>query len=421
MSETIGQHLKREREARFLTLEKASAETHIRMVFLKALESDDYSVMPSAAQGRGFLRNYSEYLNIDIDEVISELQKNGPPIQEMNGPLPQINLVESDMPPLVDPQQEKTAPLPLTLLHSVQAWFARPHKTEPGAAAELNAPEQEPEPESQLTSVQAEEQTLPIETGQVEVKDEAKPNLFARLISLFRVRTSPSESAAMTEIDEAGAIEDPIHVTKQPAPAESPDVIFAEIGRKLRERRELISLTVEEVERHTRLRATLVKAMEEGAFDKLPSTVQTRGMLANYAAFLDLDADVILLRFADALQARHREKYSQTPREKIQTEVITSMPLFRSFIAGDLIFGVVMIVLIVALSVWGIGRVLNSQEQEFTQATAPSIVDVLAGTPLPTPSVDATFVPANDAPIPGIGETTIEAPTFGPNVNVVVT
>ena len=53
MSETIGHRLKREREARFLTLEKASAETRIRQIFLQALESDDYSVMPSAAYTSG--------------------------------------------------------------------------------------------------------------------------------------------------------------------------------------------------------------------------------------------------------------------------------------------------------------------------------------------------------------------------------
>ena len=47
---------------------------------------------------------------------------------------------------------------------------------------------------------------------------------------------------------------------------------------------------------------------------ELPSTVQTRGMLTNYATFLDMDVDKVLLRFADALQARHREKNPQEAR-----------------------------------------------------------------------------------------------------------
>ncbi|MCA2001516.1 MAG: helix-turn-helix domain-containing protein, partial [Chloroflexi bacterium] len=79
MRETIGQRLKKERKARFLTLEKASEATRIRKVFLEALEADDFSVMPSAAQGRGFLRNYAAFLGLDIDEMIAEMQRSAPP------------------------------------------------------------------------------------------------------------------------------------------------------------------------------------------------------------------------------------------------------------------------------------------------------------------------------------------------------
>jgi cytoskeleton protein RodZ len=447
MSITIGQRLKKAREELYLTLEKASDETRIRIIFLQALESDDYSLMPSSAQGRGFLRNYAEYLNINIDEMIADFQKNPPPPEEMSGPLPQVNLVESDIPPLTDPREEKKPP-PIW-----NSWFARRQKAELTPEVESTEPAQEetpipiaegeaeqPKPRSrrkkkveeefpptppvepvsqpeQAKEIKVEGESLPINTEQMEDKDEAQPGLLARLASLFRVRLNKSESD-MEEADEV-----PFGpATKQGMPSESASVIFAEIGRRLRERRELISLTIDEVERHTHLRAALVRAMEEGAFDKLPSTVQTRGMLANYAAFLDLDDDTILLRFADAVQARHREKYSETPRERIQTEVATSMPLLRSFIAGDLIFGVVMIALILALAVWGIGRVLNLRDNNLAQATAPSIVEVLAGTPLPTPSVDVTFVPVDDAPLAtgAPGQTSAAAPTLGANVNVVI-
>jgi cytoskeletal protein RodZ len=175
------------------------------------------------------------------------------------------------------------------------------------------------------------------------------------------------------------------------------------------------------VERHTKLRAAFVKALEEGAFDKLPSPVQTRGMLANYATFLDLDVDTILLRFADGLQARRYEKYAETPREKIQTEVVTSIPLLRSFIAGDLIFGVVMIAILVALAIWGVGRVVNSQEEKNAEATAPSIVNVLGSTPLPT----ATSISVEDNNSLTMTVTadpliTVDAPTRGVSANVTV-
>lgn len=439
MSLTIGQHLKQAREERYITLEKAADETRIRIVFIKALESDDYSVMPSAAQGRGFLRNYADYLNLNIDEVIAEMQRNAPPPEEFSGPLPQANLPETSIPPLTELQEKRKLPPFWT------SWFARLRKKESPAEAgtfevsqeEIHVPVPEADvelpksnsrkkknikeaaPQEQVTEIKVEAETPPAAAEQVEVKDEAKPNLPARLAAFFKIRLAtfkPESEPEMAEVSKPVVEPEP----KPAAPAEPAGVIFAEVGRKLRERRELISLTIDEVERHTHMRAALVRAMEEGAFDKLPSPVQTRGMLANYAAFLDLDPDIILLRFADALQARRREKYAETPREKIQTEVATSMPFLRSFIAGDLIFGIVMIAVILALAVWGIGRVAGSREA--AQATAPSIVDVLAGTPLPTPSVDTTFIPVNEAPIAtnAFGLNTPDVPTPGTNINVVI-
>ena len=67
MAETIGQRLKKAREYRNLSLEKAADATHIRSVYLRALEADDFSTMPSPVQARGFLRNYAQYLNLDLD------------------------------------------------------------------------------------------------------------------------------------------------------------------------------------------------------------------------------------------------------------------------------------------------------------------------------------------------------------------
>src|SRR3990172_2460268 len=415
---TIGQHLREAREERYLTLAKASEETRIWVVFLQALESDDYSVMPSAAQGRGFLRNYAEYLKINIDELIAEFQQQAPPPDEMSGPLPQVTLAETGVPSLSDSAGVQKPP-PFWI-----SWLSRPQKTASSPEEESSEPAQaqgEVQTSPAVVMQPAEkDESPPVEAEQVAAGDEPKPSLLARVIALFRVRIAGAESESVSEEDAGEPGVEP--EARQAEPTESADVIFAEIGRKLRERRELISLTIDEVERHTRMRATLVRAMEEGALDRLPSTVQTRGMLANYAAFLDLDADVILLRFADAVQARRRAKYSETPRENVQTQVETSMPLLRSFIAGDLIFGGVMITVILALAVWGIGRVLNLREQRLAESSAPSIVDVLAGTSLPTPTVDATFVPVGDAPIAtgAAGQTTLEAPTPAANINVVI-
>src|SRR5512144_2924487 len=71
---TIGQRLKEAREVKRLTLEKVFEATRIRVQYLRALEADDLSVMPSPVQARGYLRNYAEYLGLDVEQVLSELR-----------------------------------------------------------------------------------------------------------------------------------------------------------------------------------------------------------------------------------------------------------------------------------------------------------------------------------------------------------
>src|SRR5512147_1664792 len=74
MTQTIGQRLKAEREEQRLTLEKVFEATRIRIQYLQALEADDLSVMPSPVQARGYLRNYAEYLGLDVDQILDELR-----------------------------------------------------------------------------------------------------------------------------------------------------------------------------------------------------------------------------------------------------------------------------------------------------------------------------------------------------------
>ncbi len=388
MSETIGQRLKREREARYLTLEKAAAETRIRPVFLQALESDDYSVMPSAAQGRGFLRNYAEYLNLNVDEMIADIQRNPPVIEEVSGPLPQVNLSETEIPPLTE-SKEETPPLRFLnrLLSRKPKPTPTPETTEPLMAADSDD-------QNEVAEEPPAVEIAPDGDEQVSTKEEPNQSYLGRLVAFARKKDIEQDSVPAVVESKIEKIEEPLYQAES-VPDKPADVIMAEIGKQLRERRELISLTMDEVERHTHLRAVFVKALEEGAFDKLPSTVQTRGMLTNYATFLDLDVDAILLRYADALQARRREKYAETPREKIQTQVTTSTPFFRTFIAGDLIFGVMIITALAALAIWGVGRLVSLQNVE-VEPTAPSIVDVLGDIPVPTASEVATFLPVDD-------------------------
>ena len=198
---------------------------------------------------------------------------------------------------------------------------------------------------------------------------------------------------------------------------ENSNAIFVEIGNELRKRRELLSLHLDEVERNTHVKAHYLEALEKGAMDDLPSTVQTRGMLSNYATFLDLDVDALLLRFADALQARYRERNPQKPARKSGQPIIANIPPIRSFIAGDMIFGVGMVVLLVGFAIWGVSRVMAIQSQRAVQPTAPSISDVLLASPDPSLfTATPTLLPVES--FPGEATVTVVIPTQNINAEV---
>ncbi|MCC6187719.1 MAG: helix-turn-helix domain-containing protein [Anaerolineales bacterium] len=74
MSETVGQLLRAAREAKGQTLEDVESVTRIRARHLAALEADDFAALPSLAQARGFVKNYAEYLDLDIQEVLGRYE-----------------------------------------------------------------------------------------------------------------------------------------------------------------------------------------------------------------------------------------------------------------------------------------------------------------------------------------------------------
>ena len=77
--ETIGQILKNAREKKGLTIEELEATTHIVARFIKALENEEFDVLPGEIYVKGFIKNLSDKLSLDADMVLERynLQKNG--------------------------------------------------------------------------------------------------------------------------------------------------------------------------------------------------------------------------------------------------------------------------------------------------------------------------------------------------------
>ena len=266
---TIGKQLRQAREARSLSLEQVAQATHIRVRYLQALEAEQFEVLPSTAQVRGFLRAYAAHLKLDPAPLLAELSG------------------EVALPPPLD---------------------------------------------------------LP----------PAKP------------------------ID---------------LPVGSPEAIFTEIGERLRAQRELLGLTLEDVERHTHIRSHYVRALETGNLAGLPSPVQGKGMLSNYATFLGMDTDAILLRFADGLQARLAA--SQTERVAGRPAKKTARPArpsaLRRLLSPDFLIGGIVVLFLIGFAIWGTLRVSALRSEQQANPTPASISDVLLDTPVAESALTPTL------------------------------
>jgi cytoskeleton protein RodZ len=292
LSTTIGQQLRQAREARSLSLEQVAQATHIRMHYLQAMEAGDFSVVPSMAQARGFLRAYAGFLNLDADALLKAL-------------------ADQDTRPRT---VTNSAALP-------PATLSTPEITVSGLAGDWEA---------------------------------ARP-------------------------------------------------IFTDIGRQLFRQRELLGLSLDDVERHTHLRQHYLQALESGDLSGLPSPVQGRGMLNNYASFLGLDPEPLLLHFAEGLQTRlaaRQAVYQESHPTPAHPEPTKPSRLRRLF-SGDVLVSGVLAILLVAFMTWGAIRIFAMRSEQKPTPTSRSISDVL----LASPTFTATFTPLPPTP-------TIPTPLF---------
>ena len=379
MPQTIGQQLKQTRQEKALTIQKVVQATRIRAVYIEAIETDDFESLPSPVQVRAFLRLYAEYLGLSLEAVISLQQTD----------VSSTTLETSLNPPVVEKittSEVSQPPQPVSnlFLKRLGSHFVR---------HEHPISDVSPEPVSpKIDQIVSEKPISPPD----EVPDD--------------VHTAPAE----------------------PKPSQ---LIFVAIGETLRQRRESLSLILEEIERHTHVRIHYLQALEAGELDKLPSSVQARGMLSNYARFLDMDVDQLLLRFADGLQVRRVERQtaleltSQKPLvqigRKTSPHTRIKIPGFLSRIFSvDILVGGGLIILLLLFSIWGTSRIIGLRSATTPAPTAPSIADVLdtspeAGTATPSLAANGTQLATV---LPVAGETlAVTIPVSGQgNVHVVV-
>lgn len=306
MKITLGEYLQKAREEKGINLTEAAYQTKIREHYLNALENNQIEKLPSKTQGKGYLRIYAEFLNLDEKILINAFEH------------PEKLVVEVKPVEKLEDLTERTD-------------------------------------ESSIEPAEEEIQKL-------EILDEVVP--------------SPEEEKIFHGNGEVVSVSQP----EKNQPQSIAQQIFISIGEKLHDRRNQLNLSTEEIEQFTSIRPHYLDALESGAIEKLPSIPQARGMLNNYAAFLNLDVDNIMIQFAEGLQTRRNESYAphkigSDNQLAYQTPQIKKVGWFK-FITTDLLLTSGLIIGLFIFILWGAANISGVQETE-NEIEPPSISDIL--------------------------------------------
>jgi cytoskeleton protein RodZ len=277
---TIGEILKTSREEQGLSLEEISLLTKVNLKYLLAIEADNWDVLPSTVQQKGFVRSYARVLEIDPGPLLGQLRSV---------------ILQDD---------------------------------------------------------------LTVEPAPPDVPDPAPP-----------IEQHPLE----------------------------------EIGSILKTQREHLGFTIPNVEDQIFIPERYLTAIENGSLEELPSTVQGKGMVKNYAQFLGLDPEPLMLGYADVLQKRLAKSREGIPDIKPPSPLQVSI---KRFLASPTILWVGVVILIGSISLWA-GTLIFGSGGSSVEATAtiPGVSDIL----LPTATHSAT----PEAPISTLSEIEVDiTPTF---------
>jgi len=122
--ETLGKYLKNQRESKKISLREVANNTRVRENLLKAIEEDQYHLLPPATYVKGFLLAYAKYLRLDPNEILLRYER--------------VLKGEPDTPPPTEPPKPKQKIPP----------------TEPPKPKEKIPPTEPPKPKQEIPPIQ---------------------------------------------------------------------------------------------------------------------------------------------------------------------------------------------------------------------------------------------------------------------------
>jgi cytoskeletal protein RodZ len=184
-----------------------------------------------------------------------------------------------------------------------------------------------------------------------------------------------------------------------------------EVGQLLRQRREEVGISLEEIETQTRIRVKYLLALEEARYDDLPTPGHVHGFLRNYAQCLGLDMEEV-----EALYARDRAARPGFVPRIFHPQNISLMPK-RPLLRADLVLAIVIVVLVAALGFlfWQYGWPMLQPVLARTGVLAPTATATQTATrPAPTQTRQVAPTRTVAATATALAETSTETPTETP-------
>src|SRR3954451_3398867 len=81
MDSGVGTILREARNRRKVELSEVEAATRIRFRYLRAIEDEEWDVLPGGVYTRGFIRTYASFLGLDGDRLANDYRESVEPWQ----------------------------------------------------------------------------------------------------------------------------------------------------------------------------------------------------------------------------------------------------------------------------------------------------------------------------------------------------
>lgn len=174
---------------------------------------------------------------------------------------------------------------------------------------------------------------------------------------------------------------------------------MSELGTRLHQAREGQGLSLAQAAIDTRILQQSLAALEEGAYQRLPSDVAARGFIRNYAQYLGLSPD-------EMIELYRRERGAT---DQIRVVPATNPPSTRTYVLPGF-FGVFLVtVALIGLSYVLLNALGRIGDRARTAASIIETATVPPPSPLPTVAVSTAPLPAlpprapTAGPAPGVG------------------